>query len=189
MKAQFERTPKPHDLKLLRNIVLKLSAPAFTLAAVITIVIALFWIYIFKLILTFGENLDYSQISFLGEEANKYITEFSPYFWWLVCLLGTFIVLRIVIAIVKAIIRHNRYKLVDQRSFDQLSNQLSIPALDVLLWAWSDKDEPVRLGDLQQTRNELSGGKSIRIYRAIEQREALEQAKQLKLAENSNLDI
>lgn len=187
MKAQFERAPKPHDLKLLRNIVLKLSAPTLIVSAVLVILIALVWLYIFKQILAFGKGLDYSKLSFFGDEANKYIVEFSPYFWWLICLVGTYIVIRIVIAIVKAIMHHNRFKLVDQHSFELLSQQLSVPALDVLLWAWSDHDEPIRLGDLQQTKNELTGGKSIRLYRAAEQRQILEQAKLAQSSKDSDM--
>lgn len=188
MKEQFERAPKPHDLKLLRNIVLKLAAPAIIASAVIIVLIGLVWLYLFKGILSFGESLDYSKFDIFGEQANKMIQDFNPYFWWIVCLLGTFIIIRILFAITKAIMRHSRYKLVDQNSFNQLSTELSVPALDVLLWAWSDHDEPIRLGDLKQAKDELAGGKSIRLYRAIEQRQLLEQAKQTKAKEN-DLDL
>lgn len=180
MKAQFERAPKPHDLKLLRNIVLKLSAPAIIASAVICVLIAFVWVSIFKRILAFGEGLDYSRLDFFGEHASKLINEFNPYFWWLICILLSFLVIRIAFAIVRFIMHRNRYKIIDQASFNALSNQLSVPALDVLLLAWSDQTEPIRLGDLQQTKSELATGKSIRLYRALDQKQILNQAIQDK---------
>lgn len=186
MKAQFERAPKPHDLKLLRNIVLRLAAPAIILSAIIIAVIGLVWVSIFKRILSFGKSIDYAKLDFFGADANKIIQDFSPYFWWLIGIAGTLIVIRILFALVKSVMQRSRYKAVDQNSFNQLSQQLSVPALDVLLWAWSDHDEPVRLGDLKQAKDELAHGKSIRMYRALEQRQTLEQAKQALINKNAD---
>ncbi len=71
-----------------------------------------------------------------------------------------------------------RLRPVDPASFQQLADQLSGATLDVLLWAWQTRDEPLRVGDLMLTRDELSAGRAARLHRAAEQLAVLENARQ-----------
>lgn len=176
MNSNIKPIPTNADHKLLKTLCLKLASTSLLLATAITIIIALIWLTVFKKILAFGTGLDFSKYNFFGEQASAIVQNFNPYFWWLVCILATFLVLRIIVQITKTIIQRSNYKPVDDISFEQLRTRLSKPALDVLLWAWSDTDEPLMLGDLQQARKELANGKASRLYKAQEQRHHLIQA-------------
>ncbi|MAK55384.1 MAG: hypothetical protein CML17_06025, partial [Pusillimonas sp.] len=51
--------------------------------------------------------------------------------------------------------------------------QLSEPAKDVLRWVWENPREPVTVGDLQQTRQELRGGRAQKIATSREHTQLL----------------
>jgi hypothetical protein len=73
-----------------------------------------------------------------------------------------------------------RLKLVDAGSVAQITDRLSAPALDVLLWAWRERDEPLRVGDLQLASRALRAGRATRLQQAALQLATLENARARK---------
>ena len=180
MNKNTNYLPSKLDHKLLRNLIFQLSLPSIVTAVILVILVGIFWISGFKKILSFGNAIDYTNLNLFGEQASLLIQQNNQYFWWAVCILCSLIIIWILQAIVRAIFSKARYKLVPPKFFEQLRQGLSTPALDVLLWAWPERDEPLRLGDLILAKTELRNGRSTRLKTALEQRQALEAARDYK---------
>ncbi|WP_066458791.1 hypothetical protein [Castellaniella caeni] len=178
MNQETTQTPSRQDTALLRKIVLKLTATANITCAVLVVLVALVWYDLLNRLLAFGNGLDYAGNRLMGAEATALVQRYNPYFWGVLVALCTILLAWWVYLIVRAIHRRSRLKLVDAHSFSQLAEQLSAPALDVLLWAWQPHDEPLRVGDLQLARAELSGGRAARLQQAAQQLAVLQNARQ-----------
>jgi hypothetical protein len=178
MNQESFQTPSRRDSSLLRRILLKLTATAKILSATLVVLVALAWYDLLNRLLAFGNGIDYAGNHIMGAEATALLQRYNPYFWGALVILCTIIVGWLVYQAVRAIQVRARAKLVDERSFEQLAEQLSAPALDVLLWAWQPHDEPLRVGDLQLAHRELATGRSQRLQQAARQLAALENARQ-----------
>lgn len=169
--------PTRQDLALLRRILLKLTASFKILVVVLILGVAILWSLIFQRLLDFGRGLDLDAAPLVGADANALIRHYNPYFWWVVAILCTLIVIRVTWSAARALLAQARQKPVDATSFARLADQLSAPALDVLLWTWPEHDEPLRVGDLLRTRDELSQGRANRLQQASDQRRILNAAR------------
>lgn len=169
--------PNKLDHKLLRSIIFKLSLPSIISSLVLVLVVGIIWLNLFNKILAFGKSIDYAKLNLFGDQVSALIQHNNQYFWWAVCIVCSVIIIWILQSLVRKILNHARYKLVPADVFEQISQNLSAPALDVLLWAWPEQDEPLRLGDLILARSELQQGKSGRLKSAQIQRQALESAR------------
>ena len=69
-----------------------------------------------------------------------------------------------------------RLRIVGTDTVRVLANQLSPEAREVLLWAWRDRSEPLRIGDLQRAQAELGAGRHGKIVQAREHAALLESA-------------
>jgi hypothetical protein len=172
------QTPSRQDSALLHKILLKLTATAKILSATLVVVVALIWYDLLNRLLAFGNGIDYAGNHLMGAEATALLQRYNPYFWGALVALCTILVAWVVYQAVRAILARARLKRVDETSFEQLASRLSAPALDVLLWAWQPRDEPLRVGDLQLARQELMAGRSARLQLAARQLAVLENARQ-----------
>ena len=179
MKLERKESPSRRDHALLGRILLKLTATPRILSAILVVVIALLWYDALNRLLAFGNGIDYAGNHIMGAEATALLQRYNPYFWGALVTLCSLLLAYITWLVVRAILARGRLKPVDPVSFQQLADQLSPDALDVLLWAWQTRDEPLRVGDLMQTRDELSAGRANRLHRAAEQLAILENARQL----------
>lgn len=161
---------------LLRNILLKLTATAKIAVAVLIVAIALIWYDVLNRLLAFGDSIDFTGNHLVGAEASALLQRYNPYFWGALVALCTIVVAYLAFLVVRGILARARLKTVDAGSVVRLTNELSAPALDVLLWAWQQPDEPLRVADLQLTRDELQAGRATRLQQARAQRSALERA-------------
>lgn len=177
MTQESFQTPSRQDFLLLRKILLKLTATSRILSATLVVVVALVWYDLLNRLVAFGNGIDYAGNHLMGAEATALLQRYNPYFWGALVTLSTLIVAWLVYLSIRAILARARLAQVDTASFEQLTAQLSPPALDVLLWAWQTRDEPLRVGDLQQARQALAAGRSRRLQLAAQQLAALEQAR------------
>ncbi len=164
----------------MRKLLLKLTATSKILSATLVVLVALTWYDLLNRLLAFGNGIDYAGNHIMGAEATALLQRYNPYFWGALVILCTIIVAWMVYLAARAILTRVRLKRVDEASFAQLTNHLSAPALDVLLWAWQPRDEPLRVGDLQLARQELATGRSYRLQQAAQQLAALENARTRK---------
>ncbi len=178
MNQEHIQTPSRQDGALLRRILLKLTATAKIVSATLVVLIALVWYDLLNRLLAFGNGLDYAGNRLMGAEATALVQRYNPYFWWALVFLFTILIAWLVYLAVRSILTRAQLKPVDAASFAQLADQLSAPALDVLLWAWQPRDEPLRVGDLSLARNELANGRARRLQLAAQQLAALESARQ-----------
>lgn len=163
---------------MLRRILLKLTATSRILAAALVVVVALLWYDALNRLLAFGNGIDYAGNHIVGAEATALLQRYNPYFWGALVAFGSLLLAYLTWLTVRAILARARLRPVDPASFQQLADHLSGATLDVLLWAWQTRDEPLRVGDLMLTRTELSAGRAGRLHRAAEQLAVLENARQ-----------
>lgn len=173
--------PTRADRRLLRQTV-HAHTLGILLAGLLALVIALWiWARLARALLQFGLHIDFDRLHVAGPEAMAILHRVNPWFWWAVVVLATLIVLRILWAIGRRLMAHARQRPVRSDAFNRLVQQLSVPALDVLLWAWSTPDEPLRVGNVQQAADELAAHRASRLQTARAQRKALEDALQGRL--------
>ncbi len=163
---------------MLRRILLRLTATSRILAAALVVMVVLIWYDALNRLLAFGNGIDYAGNRIVGAEATALLQRYNPYFWGALVTLCSLLLAYLTWLAVCAIMARARLRPVDPASFQQLADQLSGATLDVLLWAWQTRDEPLRVGDLMLTRDELSAGRAARLHRAAEQLAVLENARQ-----------
>ena len=162
---------------MLRRVLLRLTATPKILATALVVGVVLIWYDGLNRLLAFGNGIDYAGNHIMGAEATALLQRYNPYFWGALVTLASLLLAYLTWLAVRAILARARLRSVDPASFQQLADQLSPAALDVLLWAWQTRDEPLRAGDLMQTRDELSAGRAARLHRAAEQLAVLENAR------------
>lgn len=180
MTSEQTLTPTSRDHALLGKILLKLTATTKIISAILVVVIVLAWYDLFNRLLAFGQGINYSGNHFMGAEASALLQRYNPYFWWALVILCTILVVYLLTLAVRALAGRARLRPVDPPSVELLTEELSAPALDVLLWAWQQRDEPLRVGDLQLARRALRTGRAGRLQMAATQQAALEAARARK---------
>lgn len=178
MNQDSFQTPNRQDTALLRKILLRLTAGARILSATLVVLVVLVWYDLLNRLLAFGNGIDYAGNHLMGAQATALLQRYNPYFWGALVILCTIVLAWLVYLAVRAILSRARFRLVDGASFQQLTDQLSAPALDVLLWAWQPHNEPLRVGDLQLAHTELGAGRSRRLQQAARQLAALQEARE-----------
>ncbi len=178
MKPERNESSSRRDHALLRRVLLKLTATSRILAAALVVVVVLIWYDALNRLLAFGNGIDYAGNRIVGAEATALLQRYNPYFWGALVTLCSLLLAYLTWLAVRAILARARLRPVDPVSFQQLADQLSGASLDVLLWAWQTRDEPLRVGDLMLTRDELAAGRAARLHRAAEQLAVLENARQ-----------
>lgn len=180
MNSEQILTPTTQDHLLLARILLKLTATTKILCTLLVVVVALGWYDLLNRLLAFGKGINYAGNHFMGADASSLLQRYNPYFWWAVVILCTILIAYLLTLAVRGLTSRARLKAVDPHSVEQLTDQLSAAALDVLLWAWQQRDEPLRVGDLQLAGRELRAGRAARLQLAAVQLAALESARAQK---------
>ncbi|HEX7387170.1 MAG TPA: hypothetical protein VF285_07835 [Castellaniella sp.] len=180
MNPEQTLTPTTQDHLLLGKILIKLTATSKILSAILVVVIVLAWYDLLNRLLAFGKGIDYTGNHFMGADASALLQRYNPYFWWALIILCTILILYLLTLAVRAMADRVRLKLVDDGSVTQMTDRLSAPALDVLLWAWRERDEPLRVADLQLASRALRAGRARRLQQAALQLATLEDARARK---------
>lgn len=161
----------------MRTALFKLTATRKIIVTIVIAVVALAWYDLLNRLLAFGDGIDYAGLHVMGAEATALMQRYNPFFWWALVALSTVIIAYFLALFARASMRTARGRPIDEATFAQLSNGLSAPALEVLLWAWQERDEPLRVADLQRARDGLRADRAGKLQRAARQRAALEQAR------------
>lgn len=161
------------DIRQLHRTVFNLSAASNLASVLLVVLAAVAWWPAVQKIRAFGETIDYSGLEALGPTVVERLQEYNPIFWWLAIIIGTLLLVYVLYALVMAIQRRLRRKLVRQATISGLVQQLSEPAREVLSWAWHDRREPISVGILQQALIQMHGGRASRIALAREHAAAL----------------
>ncbi|MBV6272697.1 hypothetical protein KVP09_07175 [Alcaligenaceae bacterium CGII-47] len=169
--------PNARDHALLRNILLKLTATQKIIATAVVVIVTLIWYDLLNRLLAFGGAIDYAALHVLGAEGSALLQRYNPFFWWATIVLCTIIIAYFLYLFVRSTAQRTRQRPIDQHSVTQLCQGLSAPALDVLLWAWQNRSEPLRIGDLQRTRNELRAHRATKLQHAARQLAMIEEAR------------
>ena len=177
MDSEQTRHPNRQDHAILRAALFKLTATRKIIAAIVVAAVALVWYDLLNRVLAFGDGIDYAGLHVMGAEATALLQRYNPFFWWALVALCTLIIAYFLVLFVRASMRAASLRPIDEATFAQLSEGLSAPALDVLLWAWQERDEPLRVGDLQRAREGLRNDRAAKLQRAARQLSALERAR------------
>ncbi len=161
----------------MRAALFKLTATRKIIIAVVITVVTLIWYDLLNRLLAFGDGIDYAGLHVMGAEATALLQRYNPFFWWALVALCTLIIAYFLVLFARSSMRAARLRPIDESSFTRVSNGLSAPALDVLLWAWQERDEPLRVGDLQRALHGLRTNRAAKLQRAAHQASALEQAR------------
>jgi hypothetical protein len=163
MKTESTHQPTPRDFSALRNTLLKLTATHKILSTVVVVVVAVVWYYLLQRLVAFGHTINYTGLEALGGPTIAFLNRYNPYFWWALVALCTLIIAYFLMNFVRAGRKRVNAQAVATSTLQPLVAQLSEPAKDVLRWVWSNSREPVTVGDLQQTAQELRNGRAQKI--------------------------
>jgi hypothetical protein len=160
------------DCRLINQTVMKLSAPRLLIQTALVVVGVIIWFFVAAWLLEFGKTIDYATLVPLGQATVDLLTRINPYIWWVTVVIWTLIAYFIVRALVDSSIRASRAASVPTGALADLTAGLSDEVIEVLLWCWSNRDEPYTLGDLRRSRIEARHGRVEKIA-IVRQQEAL----------------
>lgn len=169
--------PRAQDHTLLRSVVLRHTATQKIIAAVVVTAVVLIWYDLLNRLLAFGAGIDYAALHVLGAEGAALLQRYNPFFWWVLVALCTLIIAYFLYVFVRGTARSASLRPIDQPGVEVLGQGLSAPAIDVVLWAWQDRSEPLRVADLQRARTELRNHRASKIRQAQHQLALLEDAR------------
>lgn len=172
----------PQDHAVLRSTLLKLTATQKILCTVVVVVVALVWYALLKRLVAFGEQMDYSGLQVLGNEAIGFLQRYNTFFWWALVALITLILIYILTGFVQSSRRRVRSKIVSASTFHALVSQMSEAGREVLRWSWQDRTRPVDVGVLQHAAAELRSGRASKIALSRQQAEILDETAPVLLA-------
>jgi len=160
---------------VLRSTLLKLTATQKILCTVVVAVVVIVWYDLLNRMVAFGGEIDYSGLQVLGGEGIAFLQRYNPFFWWALVALCSLIIAYLLFGFVQSSRQRVQAKIVGAETFQSLVAQLSEPARDVLRWAWQDRSQPVTVGVLQRTADELRSGRAGKILLSRLQAQLLDQ--------------
>lgn len=173
MRNDDTKTATKSDLQHLNRLLRKRCMPSWFVRAAVLAIAALLWVWISKQILMGGSLVSYDGLQSLGPQVVSFLTQINPYLWWAVTIILTLIVLSLANAWLKASVKRGRQTAVSVTDVQNLTQLISPQASEVLLWTWNHELGPVTIGDLINTRDQLSSGRVRKLANARAQHEAL----------------
>ena len=161
------------DRALLRNTLMRLLMPQQVFNLVVVLVVALIWWPLLKGLVHFGDTIDYSGLHALGTDGLSFIQHYGTYVWWFVGLLCTLIIIYMLYNFTAYTYRVWQQRAVSEHTLNTLVPQLSPDACEVIHWTWSERRNPITIGDLQRASLELRNDRFDKIRIAERQAELL----------------
>lgn len=158
---------------MIRQTAFKLSTPRLLIRTAVIVVAALIWFLVASRLLEFGKTIDYSAMLPVGQQALDMLKTVNPYLWWVIVAIWTLIVYFCVRAWYDSSVLAGRAAPVPTASVDELASHLSEEVVDVLLWCWGTRDEPITIGDLHRTNEETRHGRIQKIAMVRQQESIL----------------
>lgn len=164
------------DVRTLNAVLLKLRTIGWLWRAIVLVIVFLIWLWICQTILMLGSQITYEGLESLGPEVVKILTRINPYLWWGVVVIVSLIVFSIIRNWFILSSRRLRRKLVPVGEVQKLTATLSPESVQVLQWVWDATLEPVTIGDLLSTRNEIRSGRIRKLAMVQAQKKAIQDA-------------
>lgn len=161
-------TSMRHDAALLRNALLRLTAVQNLISVAVIVAAALIWLAAAKGLLAYGRSIDYDGLHAFGEQATTLMKRYSPFFWSAIVAALTLIIAYFLVGFAQSMQRAARQRLVNADMIGKLSRQFGPDGLEVLNWAWQDRQHPITVGVLQRALGELRSGRAGKIALARE---------------------
>lgn len=162
MKIERPR-PTRADAALLRNTVMKLTVATRVVTMAVVLLCALIWWFLLHRLIDFGRGLDYTGLEALGPQVMSFVKQYNPFFWWAIVALCTLIIAYFLYGFVQTMNRRARARRVSADTIALLGSRLTPSAVQVLHWCWRNRREPITVGVLQHTLQELGNGRAARI--------------------------
>ncbi len=162
-----------NDAKLVSKTLLKLATPRIIMRAVVITVTIILWLWVATRILEFGAVQDYAFLDKFNAQLVSFLQSINPYLWWAVVLLGTLIVYFFLSAWYSGSVERAAYKTVPSDTAAELIRSLSPEGRDVLGWVWRDRTEPINIGNLKTTKDELDNNRVSKLAQIREQERLL----------------
>ena len=162
-----------NDARLVSKTLLKLATPRIIMRAAVIIVTIVIWLWVAASILEFGAAQDYAFLNKFNVQLVSFLQSINTYLWWAVVLLGTLIVYFFLSAWYTGSVERAAYKTVPAETAAQLIGSLSPEGRDVLGWVWRDRSEPINIGNLKTTKDELDNNRVSKLAQIREQERLL----------------
>lgn len=162
-----------NDARLVSRTLLKLATPRIIMRAAVIIVTIIVWLWVAARILEFGAVQDYAFLDKFNAQLVSFLHSINPYLWWAVVLLGTLIVYFFVSAWYSGSVQRAAYKTVPSDIAADLIKSLSPEGRDVLGWVWRDRSEPINIGNLKTTKDELDNNRVSKLAQIRDQERLL----------------
>lgn len=162
-----------NDARLVSRTLLKLATPRIIMRAAVIIVTIIVWLWVAARILEFGAVQDYAFLDKFNAQLVSFLHSINPYLWWAVVLLGTLIVYFFLSAWYSGSVQRAAYKTVPADTAADLIKSLSPEGRDVLAWVWRDRSEPINIGNLKTTKDELDNNRVSKLAQIRDQERLL----------------
>ncbi|AWB34799.1 hypothetical protein [Orrella marina] len=176
MQTNSRSTTSRDDTRSLSTTIRKLLLPTRLLQAGVIAAVVIIWVWIAQQILRLGGMIRYDGLKSLGPEFVRIMTDINPYLWWGVVAILSLIVLSVTRTWLINSQKRSRTVLVPVADVQRLANTLSVEGIQVLRWVWDESADPVTVGDLITTRQQLGSGRVRKLAMAQAQALALASA-------------
>lgn len=162
-----------NDAKLVSKTLLRLATPRIIMRTAVITVTIIIWLWLATQILGFGATQDYAFLNKFNAQLVAFLQSINIYLWWVVVVLLTLIVYFFLSAWFTNSVHKASYKTVPADTAAALIQQLSPEGRDVLGWVWRDRAEPINIGNLKTTRDELQNNRVSKLAQIREQERLL----------------
>lgn len=173
MQTNSRSTTSRDDTRALNTTIRKLLLPTRLVQAGVIAAVVIIWVWIAQQILRLGGMIRYDGLKSLGPEFVRIMTDINPYLWWGVVAILSLIVLSVTRTWLINSQKRSRSVLIPVADVQRLANTLSVESIQVLRWVWDENTDPVTVGDLIVTRQQLGSGRVRKLAMAQAQAQAL----------------
>ena len=167
------------DSRLLQNICLRLAWLPVLIRVLVVGIVAIAWYSVCISVLKRTDGLRYesfSWLSILGPQVLDFLNRINWYIWAGLLLIITLFILGGIRSYLIQSMATGRNALVPLEIIQELSEQLSPEALDVLRWVWKDKEVPINYGNMRMALRQLRSGRARKLALAREQKAVIDAA-------------
>ena len=167
------------DSRLLQNICLRLAWLPVLIRVLVVGIVAVAWYTVCISVLKRTDGLRYesfSWLSILGPQVLDFLNRINWYIWAGLLLIITLFILGGIRSYLIQSMATGRNALVPLEIIQELSEQLSPEALDVLRWVWKDKEVPINYGNMRMALRQLRSGRARKLALAREQKAVIDAA-------------
>ena len=175
MLTTTRSTTARDDIRALNETLRRRQLPGWLLRTGVLAGVAIVWFWACQQILRAGSVIRYDGLEALGQEVVRLLTQINPYLWWGVIAILSLIVLSVARAWFIRSTKRSRIALIPVADIQKLASSMSPEGLQVLRWVWDSTADPVTVGDLIVTRQQIQSGRVRKLAMAHSQLQAIEQ--------------